>query len=567
MGLLNAGKKVLNAVSLYTGKTLFIFAVCFFWAAAAAGEYKAVFPPADPKTLPEVPVVRPGKAADMQLDGLLDEAAWKKAVVYSDFGLDTGEGLTDFPTRVHFLYSNRTLWIALECDIPKPIDGGEIESVLEKENIEIFLDNTGSKRMYYHIGMDTKGVVDIPGFTGQNTAKACQSVVKRTKKGYRVEMSIALDVLSDFGAPNKDIIGVNVARQSIGKRWSSLCGIIGQGSRADQFWTLLLDSKGGEKLPQTVYRPIFKNDADLSKLASGLLSVLEEYKKKTFEGRPLVDVRMKQLENILNRSKKDRWGSSVSLGAAVYRAFRVLKELLPETGKNAALLEVEKALLPGKENDFPSASVSPKSGWRECAFTFSEDGSSQPYALYVPGNVTAGKKLPLVVYLHGSNLVSYSDGLIMEMHQPPIEFLMVRVNARKCKRYGPSEKKEINEVIKDISAKWPVDEDRISLFGFSAGAFASAELVVEQQGKYSAAAVVAGRFKDLRAGNAPSLPLIAIWGLADPAVPFKKEEGGELSKLTKNNGYETIIYVLPVTDHSVPMAGFEFWLASKSRKK
>lgn len=562
-------KKVLNVLYMFMRKTVFVSAVCFFWATAVivAAEYKAVFPPADPKTLPEVPVIRPGKAADMILDGLLDEAAWKKAVVYSDFGLDTGEGLTDFPTRVRFLFANRTLWIGLECDIPKPIDKGEIESVLEKESIEIFIDNTGSKRSYYHIGVDQKGAVDIPGVTGPNVARACQSAVKITESGYILEASISLEALSEFGAPNKETIGVNVARQSAGKRWASLCGIIGQGSRADQFWTLLLDSTKEEKPPQTVYRPIFKKDTDLSKLASTLLSMREELKRKTFADRPLVDVRMKQLENILNRSKKDRWGAPVPLGAAVYRAFRVFKELLPETGKITAMLEVENALLPGKECDFPSASVAPKNGWRECAFTFSEDDSSQPYALYVPENVTTGKKLPLVVYLHGSNLVSYSDGLTMEMHQPPIDFLMVRVNARKCKRYGPSEKKEINEVIKDISAKWPVDEDRISLFGFSAGAFASAELVVEQPGKYSAAVVVAGRFKDLRAGNVPSLPLIAVWGLADPAVPFKKEEAEQLSLLTKNNGYETIIYVLPVTDHSVPMAGFEFWLASKSRKK
>jgi dienelactone hydrolase len=288
-------------------------------------------------------------------------------------------------------------------------------------------------------------------------------------------------------------------------------------------------------------------------------------KGRDFAGKPLMEVRMRQLAATVAKSRKDRWGAVVPLRAALYRGWRAQKDLLPPSATSTVARAVEAALLPGVKDAFPEAAPSPASGWRECAIVSSDDGSAQPYALFVPAGIPPGKRLALVVYLHGSGMGSFSDGLILERYQPPADFLIARVNARRCGRYHEVEKREIGEVINDIAAHWPVDTNRISLLGFSAGAFAVGEMAVEQPGRYSAIAAVAGRFTTLGRGQAPALPVTAVWGRADPVVPFLPAEADSLLALVPQSGSEIAVYALPATDHAVPMAGLEYWLASKSR--
>lgn len=521
-------------------------------------------PPADPATLPAVPAIRPGVATNLVMDGRLEEQAWQSATVYSEFGLDTGEGPSDFPTAVRFLYAGRSLWVGIDCDLPPPANGGEVDKVLERESLEIFLDSAGGRRMSYHLRVNPSGLIGIPGVATSAVPDYCQCAVTRRPSGYTIELRLQLDAFDQLGQPNRETIGFNLARDSV-KRWASLNGGIGQGQKPEQFWMLLLSDGGAEKPPLPAYRPLFREGTDLMALATNLLAGWEDLKGRHFEGRPLMEVRMRQLALTVAKSRTDRWGAAVPLRAAVYRGWRAQKDLLPQAATSSVARAVEAALLPGVEAAFPEAAPSPANGWRECAIVSTDDGSAQPYALFVPAGSPPGKRLPLVVYLHGSGLGSFSDGLIFERYQPPSDFLIARVNARRCGRYHEAEKREIGEVIRDITAHWPVDTNRVSLLGFSAGAFAAGELAVEQPDRFSAIAAVAGRFTTLERGQAPALPVMAVWGIADPVVPFAPAEAAALLSLVSQSGNEISVYALPATDHAVPMAGLEFWLASRRR--
>jgi dienelactone hydrolase len=456
------------------------------------------------------------------------------------------------------------LWVGIECDLPPPADGGEVDKVLENELIELFLDNAGGRRMSYHLGLKPSGLIGIPGVATSAVPDYCQCAVTRRPSGYTIELRLQLDAFDQLGLPNRERIGFNMARDSV-KRWASLNGVIGQGQRPEQFWTLLLGDGGTEKPPAPAYRPLFREGTDLMALATNVLAGWEDMKGRDFAGKPLMEVRMRQLAATVAKSRKDRWGAVVPLRAALYRGWRAQKDLLPQSATSTVARAVEAALLPGVNEAFPEAAPSPPSGWRECAIVSSDDGSAQPYALFVPAGIPPGKRLALVVYLHGSGMGSFSDGLILERHQPAADFLIARVNARRCGRYHEVEKREIGEVINDIAAHWPVDTNRVSLLGFSAGAFAVGELAVEQPGRFSAIAAVAGRFTTLGRGQAPALPVTAVWGMADPVVPFAPAEAAALHSLVTKSGNEVSLYALPATDHAVPMAGLEYWLASKSR--
>lgn len=521
-------------------------------------------PPADPATLPDTPALRPGVARDLHLDGRLDEAAWQSAPVYGEFGLDTGEGPIDFPTSVRLLYADRTLWLGITCEVPPPRDEGSVASTLDGERIELFLDNSCSRRTTYHVWLTPSGTVSIAGVAMSDVPAFCRCAATRRERGFTLEVAFQLDRFDHLGPPNRERVGINLARDT-SRRWASLAGIVGQGQRPEQFWTLLLGAEGEVREPRSAYPPLFRDGADVPALAAGLLADPNVTGVVSVSTRALMEVRMRQLSNAVARSRSDRWGAPVPLRAALYRAWRVRRELLPESLSREALRTVGGALRPGVADAFPAAGVAPAEGWRECAIVSGDDGTAQPYALYVPSGVSREGPLPLVVYLHGSGLGAFSDGLIFERYQPPMRFMMARVNARRCRRYHEPEKREIAEVVADIAAHWPVDTNRVSLLGFSAGAFAAAELAVEQPDRFAAIAVVAGRFESLRAGRAPALPVIAAWGLADAVVPFVPAEADALIEGVRRSGHEARVFALPATDHAVPMAGFEFWLASFSR--
>ena len=120
-------------------------------------------------------------------------------------------------------------------------------------------------------------------------------------------------------------------------------------------------------------------------------------------------------------------------------------------------------------------------------FTSDVDGTAQPYALYVPRNVDASRRYPLVVSLHSEgsnhrldlrrvfgrgNLFRQTDAEAGNGPFPPfpnVDFFVVSPLARGSMGYQGIAEKDVYDVLDQVKTRFPIDEDRIYLTGASMG--------------------------------------------------------------------------------------------------
>ncbi len=101
-----------------------------------------------------------------------------------------------------------------------------------------------------------------------------------------------------------------------------------------------------------------------------------------------------------------------------------------------------------------------------------------PYRIYVPQPLPAGERLPLVVFLHGSDQVgddneqqiAYDANGALELLRNAIAAripLLFAAPQSPTERWQP---RQVLAVVRAIEARWPVDAQRIYLTGLSSGA-------------------------------------------------------------------------------------------------
>ncbi len=119
------------------------------------------------------------------------------------------------------------------------------------------------------------------------------------------------------------------------------------------------------------------------------------------------------------------------------------------------------------------------------------DNSIRPYAIYVPDDYDKTRKIPLLVYLHGSG----EDERTL-YYAPNIEsgFIVIAPNGRGTSNcYStPESQKDINEAIGDVIKNYSIDIDNIILSGFSMGGYGVYQTYYKNPDRYSAVAVLAG---------------------------------------------------------------------------
>jgi hypothetical protein len=104
-------------------------------------------------------------ATPPQIDGVLDEAVWSEAPVFSAFWTPEGHHQAEHPTEVRMAYDGNNLYFAFRCYVTdisrlKPSAADRDGSVFNAESLEIFLDTNLDRRHYYHWGINANAVVD-----------------------------------------------------------------------------------------------------------------------------------------------------------------------------------------------------------------------------------------------------------------------------------------------------------------------------------------------------------------------------------------------------------------------
>ena len=216
-------------------------------------------------------------------------------------------------------------------------------------------------------------------------------------------------------------------------------------------------------------------------------------------------------------------------------------------------------------------------GLNECAYLSTVDDSPQPYYVYVPERHDGRTCLPVIVYLHG-----YSP----ELDEPDGEMVPHRL-LDYCDQYGyylvapfgrgNPEFRGIGErdviwVFEQFARRYPVDPDRVFLFGYSMGGTGAFTVGAHYPDVWAGIISVSGRsdyylWKGLdrekveaykcplidadsgagMAGNLRNVPVLMCHGVADALV--KIEQPRAMLEKLKKLGADATLNELPDRDH------------------
>jgi len=184
------------------------------------------------------------------------------------------------------------------------------------------------------------------------------------------------------------------------------------------------------------------------------------------------------------------------------------------------------------------------------------------FLMYKPSSVPTGKKIPLLIVLHGglgnANYISRKLGMnpVAEKHG----FMVVYLNGTGGRRFmkkmrtwnagggccGPASKMGVDDLgylqkfINNMITKYPVDANRIYMAGHSNGAMMAYRFVCENPGVVAAFVSVSGTLMTGSKYRMSGLQVLDIHGENDKNVPVAGGVGRKsVTKLNYRSAYET----------------------------
>jgi polyhydroxybutyrate depolymerase len=162
--------------------------------------------------------------------------------------------------------------------------------------------------------------------------------------------------------------------------------------------------------------------------------------------------------------------------------------------------------------------------------TVQSGGLARRYILHVPPGYDGGKRLPLVLGLHGYGqpndlFAQYTDfatvadaaGFVMAIPAGTGDPLTWN-DAKLVNR--PDDEAFLKDALAALQSTLCLDPDRVYLAGFSLGGAMAIRTACDAPETFAAVGLVSAVY----VGCQPKAPLIAFHGIADPVVPF---EGGD----------------------------------------
>lgn len=134
--------------------------------------------------------------------------------------------------------------------------------------------------------------------------------------------------------------------------------------------------------------------------------------------------------------------------------------------------------------------VAQQSGLFRRAYRSKVDETLQPYTVRIPAVLDAGKRYPLVVFLHGSG----QDDRALRPGQFPDHYIQLAPHGRGTSNdYTVDHAQEdIRDAIEDVMANYPVDPERVLLSGFSMGGYGVYRTFYQDPKRYRALAIFSG---------------------------------------------------------------------------
>ena len=229
--------------------------------------------------------------------------------------------------------------------------------------------------------------------------------------------------------------------------------------------------------------------------------------------------------------------------------------------------------------------------------SYSFNGYTMPYRLYIPKNYDCGVMYPVVIFLHGAggrgsdNEGQFLSGMPQAMFndtESPIYDSIVIIPQCPTDRqwvYTPwengnysteviGESKELEtvlDILDEVTDLYNVDLDRVYITGLSMGGFGTWDLLMRHGARFAAGIAVCGGGDPTYAKLLKRIPIMTYHGSDDPAVPVTgtrimyasiMKEGGENISYTEFDGEGHEVWKHVYTDPAVIR-----WLFSQSREE
>jgi predicted peptidase len=209
------------------------------------------------------------------------------------------------------------------------------------------------------------------------------------------------------------------------------------------------------------------------------------------------------------------------------------------------------------------------------------DGETLKYRIHLPDDIPAGKKVPLILFLHGAgergddnalqlkhgvtDLIRFSltnGSAIVIAPQCPKDMQWVNTNWSAPSHSMPSmpstPMKLALLLLQDKIAKLPVDPERVYVTGVSMGGYGTWDIIQRKPDLFAAAMPICGGGDSALAPRLKKMPLWVFHGDMDSAVPVARSR--DMVKALK--ACEGIVQY-----REYPAAGHDVWTRTYSDRK
>ncbi len=207
--------------------------------------------------------------------------------------------------------------------------------------------------------------------------------------------------------------------------------------------------------------------------------------------------------------------------------------------------------------------------------SYTSNGYTMNYRLYVPKNYDCGEMYPLLVYLHGADarggdnethLSSALQSMFDDVASPVYNSIVLAPQCPACSQWvlspftssysvdATAESRELEavcEIMDELAGFYNVDADRVYVTGLSMGGFGTWDLLSRHGARFAAGMPLCGGGDPAYAKLLKRLPIRTFHGSADECVPVSltramyaaiRREGGELISYTELDGAGHVIW-------------------------
>ena len=198
------------------------------------------------------------------------------------------------------------------------------------------------------------------------------------------------------------------------------------------------------------------------------------------------------------------------------------------------------------------------------------EGTTYGHLFVPPANVEAGRKYPLVVFLHGAGergddprvlLKHFFEPMLADDRRAENPCFILAPQCPEGGRWGSRHWRDPDgedagmrdelaaaaDLVDATVAAHPVDPDRVYLTGLSMGGYGTFDWLAREPGRFAGAVTVCGGGDPATAGQFKDVPLWVAHGDADPAVPVERSR--EIVAALRDAGGSPIYVEYPGVDH------------------